>query len=107
MKVLTALLVLAGILPTLSERFALTPDGSSTPAHQPKTRTKKSAIFRNGYSNETLGLYWVSTTSEEVIHIAEIPPNEEIAVDTTESHIFTARGIETDFSAEPAMVSHV
>ena len=64
---------------------------------------KISVKFENTYTDDTIGLYWISDRGEEIL-IADIPPLSSSNVDTTVSHTFTGRLKKDGTKAEPSLV---
>ena len=68
-----------------------------------KAPSSMSVTFTNTLSDDTLQLYWVSETGENVF-IADIPPSTSIPVTTFPSHLFTAKPMLSHATIIPKIV---
>lgn len=63
-----------------------------------------SALFRNDYFNESITVYWVSDTGEEV-SMGDIPQQGNTNLNTFMGHVFLARTVDSHHRAYPNQVT--
>jgi len=68
--------------------------------HDQSSTKSQSVTFTNSLTDDTLNLYWVSESGENIF-IADIPPFASIPVTTYASHLFTAKPTLTQATISP------
>jgi hypothetical protein len=71
--------------------------------HDQSSTKSQSVTFTNSLADDTLNLYWVSESGENVF-IADIPPSASIPITTYASHLFTAKPTLTQATIYPRIV---